>query len=116
MLDNFGFIIWTCSGAGLLIFLFVMMYLFSNKKNKMPKDEKKENAIDNDTWINCLGGAANINNVEAKGSRLIVYVNNSEIINNDTLHELGALSVITAKEKVTIVVNGDAKNIAKLLK
>ena len=55
-------------------------------------------------------------NLEAKGSRLILYLINNELVNKDELHNLGVSSIIKSQDKVTLVLKEKAENICNLLK
>lgn len=96
-----------------LLCLLICLLLFKRTK-KAVKEEKV--TYDDSKWVNALGGKENIRNLEAKGSRLICYLNNNDIINKEELHILGALSIIKSQEKITIVLSDKAENISNLLK
>lgn len=91
----------------------LICFLLLKREKKEVKEEKI--SYDDSKWVNALGGKDNISKLEAKGSRLICYLVDNEKINNDLIHELGALSVIKSKEKITIVLSDKAENISNLL-
>ena len=97
--------------------IFVYFFFLRNKDHKAKVDEEKIAVkIDNNSWIESLGGRSNIKNVELKGSRLIVGLNDNTLINKDELHDLGASSIIVSEQKVTLVIKEEAEKVANLLK
>lgn len=101
-----GFII---GGSLLAVALVVCLVLFLNRgKKKSPK-------IDNSEWVEALGGNDNIVSITAVGSRLSLVLKDKENINRDKLKELGVSSVLVMSNKVTLVIEGQAENIAKAL-
>ena len=103
-------------GGLVLAALIVLLVLFLIKRRNATKEDKKEVEIDNEKWVNALGGRGNISNIETKGSRLVVYLINNDAINKEELHELGVTSVISSKDKITLVLNQKAENVGNLLK
>ena len=97
-----------------VIVLFIVFFFIFNKKDKKPV-ENKTVEIDNNKWVNALGGKENIVSFEAKGSRLIVNIVDNTKINKEELHELGVTSIIVSKEKATLVLKERAENICNLL-
>ena len=98
----------------LVVVLFIVFFLLFRKKDKAPT-ENKIVEIDNNKWVNALGGKDNIVSFEAKGSRLIVYIFDNTKINKEELHELGVTSIIVSKDKATLVLKEKAENICNLL-
>ena len=111
---NLGLII-GISAVALVLVLIILTKIIFVVRSRKDKIEIKSDAIDNNTWVNALGGSENILSLEAKGSRLIVKVNKNELINKDELHALGVTSVIASQDKVTLVLKEKAENIRNLL-
>ena len=101
--------------VALVLVFAVLLTIQLVKKHKNKKVEGPKEEFDNNRWVNALGGKDNIINLEAKGSRLIVYLTNNELINKDELHNLGVTSVISSQDKITIVLREKAENIQNLL-
>lgn len=95
-----------------LLILFLYFYLKRRKKNQVIDQPV---VVDANKWVNALGGSNNIVSSEAKGSRLIVYVNDNSEVNKDELHDLGVSSIISSQDKVTLVLKEKAENIRNLL-
>ena len=111
---NLGLII-GISAVALILVLIILTKIIFVVRSRKDKIEIKSDAIDNNEWVNALGGNENIVSLEAKGSRLIVKVNKNELINKDELHALGVTSVIISQDKVTLVLKEKAENIRNLL-
>ena len=92
--------------ALLIIALVVCLILFLKRGKKAPKVNSSE-------WVEALGGNDNIVSVNAVGSRLTLVLNDKEAINRDKLKTLGVSSVLVMSNKVTLVIEGQAENIAQ---
>ena len=98
----------------LLVAMVVVSLVIRNKKKKANTLESKV-SLDNNKWVNALGGKDNVVSIEAKGSRMIVVAKDYAIINKDELHDLGVVSVISSQNKITLVLKEKAENISNLL-
>ena len=96
------------------IMLILILFLVRRKRSKQ-NTELYTTSIDNNKWVNALGGNENILSYDAKGSRLIVNISDNSKINKEELHELGVTSVIVSQDKVTLVLKEKAENIRNLL-
>lgn len=94
--------------AGVLIIVTVVMVIIFLKKRKTVK-------VDNSIWIDNLGGKDNIENVSQVGSRINLVLKDKEVINKDKLKELGVKSILVMSNKVTLVVESNAEDIAKAI-
>ena len=102
-------------GSGVLLIVAVILLLaFFNKRGKK-KEINKSQPINDEKWVNALGGKNNVSSLEAKGSRLIVMLKDNKLVNKDELHELGVVSIISGQDKITIVLKEKAENIQNLL-
>ena len=81
----------------------------------MVKSGKKEKTINNETWLLALGGKENVSSIKGVGSRLSVVVNDKEKLDRQKLKELGVSSILTMSDKLVLVIEGKAENIAKKL-
>ena len=71
--------------------------------------------VDNSLWIENLGGKENIESVNQVGSRINLVLKDKEMINKDNLKELGVKSVLVMSNKVTLVIENNAEDIAKAI-
>lgn len=101
--------------AAIFVTFIVLLTIQLIKKHKNKKVEDNKEPFDNNKWVNALGGKENIKNLEAKGSRLVVYLYNNELVNKEELHNLGVTSVISSQDKITLVLKEKAENISNLL-
>ena len=102
-------------GSGvLLIVAGILLLAFFNKRGKKVEANQPQQ-VNDEKWVNALGGKDNVNSLEAKGSRLIVMLKDNKLINKDELHELGVVSVISGQDKITLVLKEKAENIQNLL-
>ena len=111
---NLPLIIALVAGGVVLVVVGVLLIVFLRRRESKI-EIKKEDAIDNEEWVKALGGKENIKSIEAKGSRLVVQLNNNELLDKDLLHTLGVSSIIFAQDKITLVVKDKAENIRNLL-
>ena len=93
---------------GVLIIATTVVVIIFLKKRKTVK-------VDNSLWIDNLGGKDNIENVSQVGSRINLVLKDKEVINKDNLKELGVKSVLVMSNKVTLVVESNAEDIAKAI-
>ncbi len=94
--------------SGLLLIAFIVVLIIFLKKKKVVK-------VDNSLWIDNLGGRENIASVTQVGSRINLVLKDKELINKDNLKELGVKSVLVMSNKVTLVVENNAENIAEAI-
>ena len=102
-------IIWLVVVDALLLLVVVAMII----RNKVSKPKAK---INNDEWIQALGGKGNIKEVTAIGSRLSLTLTDKEIVDREKLKTLGVSSVLVMSNKVTLVIEDKAEKIAESLK
>ena len=76
------------------------------------KGRSKKAGVDNSAWLIALGNKENIKEITATGSRLSVVLVDKEIIDRGKLKELGVSSVLVMSNKVTLVIEGKAEQIA----
>ena len=94
--------------AALIIATVIVVIVFLKKK--------KGPVVDNSLWIDNLGGRENIESVSQVGSRINLVLIDKDIINKDNLKELGVKSVLVMSNKVTLVVESNAEDVAKAIK
>ena len=94
--------------TGILMIATVVVIIIFLKKKKIVK-------VDNSLWIDNLGGKDNIENVNQVGSRINLVLKDKEMINKDNLKELGVKSVLVMSNKVTLVIESNAEDIAKAI-
>ena len=94
--------------TGVLMIATVVVLIIFLKKKKVVK-------VDNSLWIDNLGGKDNIESVNQVGSRINLVLKDKEAINKDNLKELGVKSVLVMSNKVTLVIENNAEDIAKAI-
>lgn len=94
--------------TGILMIATVVAIIIFLKKKKAVK-------VDNSLWIDNLGGKDNIESVNQVGSRINLVLKDKEMINKDNLKELGVKSVLVMSNKVTLVIENNAEDIAKAI-
>ena len=94
------------AGAGVLLVaaIIIVVYLLTHRKNKK--------SFDSSEWLIALGNKENVKEVTATGSRLSIVLENKEIIDREKLKELGVSSVLVMSNKVTLVIEGKAEQVA----
>ena len=105
-----GYVIALIVGGGVVVLLLAIFLI-----NLLLK-RKKKTVFDDSVWIEALGGKENIAYVEAVGSRINLSLKNKELINREKLNELGVKSVLSMSNKVTLVVNNQAVDIANSIR
>ena len=73
---------------------------------------KKEKTNNSGVWLLALGSKENIKEVSAVGSRLTVNLEDKEKIDRVKLKELGVSSVLVMSNKVTLVIEEKAEQVA----
>ena len=94
--------------TGVLMIATVVVLIIFLKKKKVVK-------VDNSLWIENLGGKENIESVNQVGSRINLVLKDKEAINKDNLKELGVKSVLVMSNKVTLVIENNAEDIARAI-
>ena len=67
-------------------------------------------------WLEALGGHDNIEDVSGVGSRVTLLLKDKEAINREQLKTLGVSSVLTMSNKVILVIEDQAVNIAEKIR
>ena len=94
------------SGGALLLIVAIILviYLFTHRKNKK--------SLDSSAWLLALGDKENVKEITATGSRLSVVLVDKEKIDREKLKELGVSSVLVMSNKVTLVIEDKAEQVA----
>ena len=100
--------------AILIIVAIILIVIFSKRKGK-PTVNKQDVKIDTNEWLEALGGRDNIMEKEAKGSRLVLKLQNPELINEEKLKELGVSNIMKMSNKITLVFEDQAEAILSQL-
>ena len=99
-------------GGAVLLFLAILAIILIPLILK----KKKANLLNNsDVWLLALGGKENIKEVTAIGSRLSINLVDKENIDREKLKELGVSSVLTMSNKVTLVIEAKAEQVANTI-
>ena len=96
-------------GTVLLVGIIVLVILIARRK---PGAEEEEEVIDDSEWLIALGDKDNIKSVSVRGSRLSVELNDDKLINREQLTSLGVKSIITMSNKLILVIENNASEIA----
>ena len=94
------------AGASILLIvaIIIVIYLLTHRKNKK--------SFDSGAWLLALGDKDNVKEVSATGSRLSLVLVDKEKIDREKLKELGVKSVLVMSNKVTLVIEDKAEQIA----
>ena len=76
------------------------------------RGQRTKKGVNNGVWLIALGDKENIKEVKATGSRLSLVLVDKERIDREKLKELGVSSVLVMSNKVTLVIEGKAEEIA----
>ena len=96
--------------VALVLIIVALVVIFIRRKPSEPKEEEKP--IDDNQWLVALGDKDNIKAVTVRGSRLSVELNDDKNINRELLTELGVKSIITMSNKLILVIEKNASEIA----
>ena len=77
------------------------------RKNKTKKNNKA-NATNN--FYEYIGGIDNVVSTKLVGSRFTIVLKNYDLVDKDKLKTLGVSSIISLKDKITLVLNDLGKN------
>ena len=94
---------------GILIVVLVLL-----KRNKAKK-EIEYNQKQNNEFIKIFGGKENIVSCEAKGSRLVLVLNDYSLLDEQGLKDNGVTSMIKATNKITLIVGEKSKELEKFI-
>ena len=76
------------------------------------RGQKSKKGVSSGAWLIALGDKDNIKEVKATGSRLSLVLVDKEKIDREKLKELGVSSVLVMSNKVTLVIEDKAEQIA----
>ena len=93
----------------LVLLIVALVVIFIRRKPKQVEEAKQ---VDDNQWLLALGEKENIKAVTVRGSRLSVELNDDKAINRDLLTELGVKSIITMSNKLILVIEKNATEIA----
>lgn len=94
---------------GILIVVLVLL-----KRNKAKK-EIEYNQKQNNEFIKIFGGKENIVSCEAKGSRLVLVLNDYSLLDEQGLKNNGVTSMIKATNKITLIVGTKSSELEKFI-
>ena len=107
---------WILCVAVVVAIILTIVIIFLVKNRKPVKKKKEISTATPDEWVIALGGKDNILEVSSVGSRLSIKIKNRDLIDRDTLTELGVTSIVLMSDKVTLVTNLDNQKIEENLK
>ena len=116
-LNNFlsSYAFYIALGVVILIAVAIVLIVILSRRKKQPKINKQDVVIDTNEWLIALGGKENILEKEAKGSRLVLKLNDPEKINEEKLKELGVSNIMKMSNKITLVFEDQAEAILSQL-
>lgn len=94
------------AGGGVLLVAVVVLLIF------LIKGKKKGPSFSGNEWLIALGNKENIKEVTAIGSRLTLILLDKEAIDREKLKQLGVSSILVMSNKVTLVIEDKAEQIA----
>lgn len=104
------------AGAVFLTVLGLFLYTyFKGKKQGAIIKAPERKVIQNEEALKALGGAENILDHSLNGSRVILVLNNYDLVDDKALKEMGVSSIVKMTNKITLVVKGDASSFYKSL-
>jgi len=104
------------AGAVFLTVLALFLYTYFKGKKQGPIIKAPERkVIQNEEALKALGGAENILDHSLNGSRVILVLNNYDLVDDKALKEMGVSSIVKMTNKITLVVKGDASSFYKSL-
>ena len=104
------------AGAVFLTVLGLFLYTYFKGKKQGPIIKVPERkVIQNEEALKALGGAENILDHSLNGSRVILVLNNYDLVDDKALKEMGVSSIVKMTNKITLVVKGDASSFYKSL-
>ena len=110
------YIAFALAGVVFLVVLGLFLYTYIKEKKNGPVlkvGQPKE--IKNDNVLKALGGSENIVDHSLNGSRVILVLQNYDVVDVEALRELGVSSVVKMSNKITLVIKGDASRFYKNL-
>lgn len=108
--SQYGWIILGSISIILLALMIVMIVLYVKQSKKEKKEEESNLAI-----ASCFGSKDNIVSCEAKGSRLVLVLNDYDKVDETKLKELGITSIIKQTNKITLIAGSSAKQLEELI-
>ncbi len=116
-LGTYGlYISFALAGVVFLTVLGLFLYTYIKGKKQGPMTTKAPTkVIKNEAVLVALGGEDNILDHSLNGSRIILVLNNYDVVNVNALKELGVSSVVKMTNKITLVIKGDASSFYKSL-
>ena len=115
-LKNYG--IWASLALAGVVFLTVLvLFIISRRKGKenIVPEIKKEASLLGEKVVTALGGKENIVSKSLNGSRIVLVLNNYDLIDEKTLNDNGVDSIIRMSNKITLVSKDYSDSIYKEL-
>lgn len=97
----------------IIISIIILIVILTNKKKAHLEIEN--NKKQNDTFLEIFGGEENIVSCEARGSRLVLVLNDYSKLDETRLKENGVTSMIKATNKVTLIIGEKSKELENFI-
>lgn len=100
-------------GIVALVIIAIVLYVVLKKINNKKEIEKSKKQ--NSTFLEIFGGESNIISCEARGSRLVLVLNDYSKLDEERLKQNGVTSLIKATNKVTLIVGEKSKELENFI-
>lgn len=110
-----NWIIPAISAVGVIVIIAIIVIVLLALKKKKKVNEIKENIKQNNEFLKIFGGKDNIISCEAKGSRLILILNDYSLLDEQGLKDNGVTSMIKATNKITLIVGEKSKELEQFI-
>lgn len=101
--------LWIALGfVGLIAITIGSIVLINYLRKNKTKKYNKANATNN--FYEYIGGIDNVVSTKLVGSRFTIVLKNYDLVDKDKLKTLGVSSIISLKDKITLVLNDLGKN------
>lgn len=101
--------LWIALGfVGLIAITIGSIVLINYLRKNKTKKYNKANATNN--FYEYIGGMDNVVSTKLVGSRFTIVLKNYDLVDKDKLKTLGVSSIISLKDKITLVLNDLGKN------
>lgn len=105
--------LWIALFFAVVIIVTLLTIFLSGKRSGIKSGNK---SFASEDFLAALGGRENIISLYAKGSRLSLVLKENNLLVEEDLRKNGVMSIIKMSSKITLVVNGSAEELAKVIK
>ena len=102
--------------AAVIIFALIKTIKFAKKKQSFIEEESENTIEQKAVFYEAYGGESNVKEIVNEMSRIIVTVEDIDLVNTDKLKELGATGILLVGNQVKCGFGDRAKNIYNIMK